>query len=72
MFDKLFLATMPCVDGLLQGCPPYLGIDSTALNKKYKAQLASAIALDGNNWMYSVARAIFETESSDNWTWFMQ
>ncbi|CAA0842511.1 Unknown protein [Striga hermonthica] len=72
MFDKLFLAMRPCVDGFLQGCRPYLGIDSTALNGRYKGQLASATALDGNNWMYPVAWAIFESESSDNWKWFMR
>ncbi|KAL6661634.1 hypothetical protein ACP70R_001018 [Stipagrostis hirtigluma subsp. patula] len=72
MFDKLFLAMKPCVDGFLQGCRPYLGIDATALNGKYKGQLATATALDGNNWMYPVAWAMFESETSESWTWFMR
>uniref|UniRef100_A0A0A9GRG2 SWIM-type domain-containing protein n=1 Tax=Arundo donax TaxID=35708 RepID=A0A0A9GRG2_ARUDO len=72
IFDKLFVAMKPCIDGFQQGCRPYLGIDSTALNGKYKGHLASATALDGNNWMYHVAWAIFESESTENWTWFMR
>jgi hypothetical protein len=72
MFDKVFVAMKPCVDGFIQGCRPYLGIDATTLNGKFKGQLASAIALDGNNWMYPVAWAIFEFETTESWTWFMR
>jgi hypothetical protein len=72
MFDKLFLAMKPCIDGFLQGCRPYLGIDATHLNGRYKGQLATATAIDGNNWMYPVAWALFESETTDNWTWFMR
>lgn len=60
-----------CIDGFHIGCRPYLGIDSTTLDGKYKGHFASAIALDGNNWMYPVAWGIFESESTENWTWFM-
>lgn len=72
MFDKLFLAMKPCVDGFQQGCRPYLGIDSTVLNGWYKGQLASATTLDGNNWMYPVAWGIFDTELTEIWTWFIR
>ncbi|KAK3131503.1 hypothetical protein QOZ80_6AG0507320 [Eleusine coracana subsp. coracana] len=30
-FDKLFLYLRPCMDGFLNACRPYLGIDSTAI-----------------------------------------
>ncbi|KAK3139998.1 hypothetical protein QOZ80_5AG0393880 [Eleusine coracana subsp. coracana] len=71
-FDKLFMALQPCVDGFKNGCRPHLEIDSIALNGMYSGHLACACALDGHNWMYPVAWAIFGYESEDNWTWFIE
>ena len=42
------------------------------LTGKYTGQLASATAVDGHNWLFYVAYAIFETETDNNWLWFMQ
>jgi hypothetical protein len=34
-------------------------------------QLASAIAIDGNHWMFPVAYGVFVgSETADNWIWF--
>lgn len=33
-FSRMFVALKPCVDGFLNGCRPYLGIDSTVLTGK--------------------------------------
>src|SRR6266498_2106120 len=71
-FDRIFVAFKPCIDGFLAGCRPYVGVDSTALNGKYVGQLASATAVDGHNWLYYVAYAIFDSETKENWTWFMR
>lgn len=71
-FSKLFVALKPCIDGFLQGCRPYLGIDSTFLIGKYRGQLAAATAIDGHNWMFPVAYGIFESEAAENWVWFLQ
>lgn len=71
-FHKMFVALKPCIDGFLNGCRPYLGIDSTFLTGRYNGQLASATAIDGHNWMYPVAYGIIDSESAENWTWFMQ
>ncbi|XP_048545609.1 uncharacterized protein LOC125524614 isoform X1 [Triticum urartu] len=38
-FKRVFVALKPCIDGFLAGCRPYIGVDSTALNGKYKGQL---------------------------------
>ena len=35
-------------------------------------QLASATAVDGHNWLYYVAYDVFDSETKDNWIWFMQ
>lgn len=70
-FKRIFVALKPCVDGFLAGCRPYIGVDATKLNGKYTGQLASATAVDGHNWLYHLAYAVFDSETEENWTWFM-
>src|SRR5438132_9549389 len=70
-FHKFFCALKPCVDGFLEGCRPYLSIDSTALNGRWNGHLAAATGVDGNNWMYPVAFGFFDSETEANWFWFM-
>lgn len=71
-FSRMFVALKPCIDGFLQGCRPYLGIDSTVLTAKWKGQLATAVGVDGHNWMFPVAYGVFGSETKDNWEWFMK
>ncbi|XP_062179414.1 uncharacterized protein LOC133884024 [Phragmites australis] len=71
-FKRIFVALQPYVHGFLEGCRPYIGVDSTMLTGKYTGQLASATSVDGYNWLFYVAFAIFDSETEDNWTWFMQ
>jgi hypothetical protein len=35
-FRRFFFALKPCIDGFLNGCRPYLAIDSTFLTEKFK------------------------------------
>ena len=70
-FRRFFFATKPCIDGFLNGCRPYLAIDSTFLTGKFKGQLASASAGDRHNWLYPVCVGVFNSETNDNWIWFM-
>ena len=35
-------------------------------------QLASATSVDGHNWLYYLAYAVFDLETEENWTWFME
>ena len=58
-FKRIFVALKPDVDGFLAGCRPFVGVDATCLNGKYTGQLASAPAVDGHNWLYHLAYAIF-------------
>ncbi|CAO2177369.1 unnamed protein product, partial [Urochloa humidicola] len=62
----------PCIDGFLQGCRPYLAVDSTFLTGKFRGQLCVACAVDGHNWMYPVAVGVIDSETNDNWKWFME
>ncbi|XP_039787028.1 uncharacterized protein LOC120653334 [Panicum virgatum] len=71
-FTRMFVALKTCVDGFLTGCRPFLGVDSTILTGRWRGQLASASTVDGHNWLFPVAYAVFESESSDNWKWFFE
>ena len=59
VFNRLFIAFKPCIDGFLAGCRPYLGVDATFLCGKYTGQLAAAIGVDGHSWMFPVAFGIY-------------
>jgi len=70
-FRRMFFALKPCLDGFLNGCRPYLAVDSTFLTGRFKGQLATASAVDGHNWLYPVCFGVFDSETNDNWIWFM-
>ena len=48
-FTRMFVAFKSCVDGFLNGCRPFLGVDSTHLTRRWRGQLASASAIDGHS-----------------------
>ncbi|WVZ82023.1 hypothetical protein U9M48_029339 [Paspalum notatum var. saurae] len=54
-FHRFFCCFKPSIDGFLNGCRPYLSIDSTALNGRWNGHLPSATGIDGHNWIFSVA-----------------
>lgn len=68
----MFIALKACIDGFLNGCRPYLGVDSTILTGRWRGQLVCAVGIDGHNWMFPVAYGVFGSESLDSWKWFME
>ena len=65
---RFFCALQPYIEGFLEGCRPYLSIDSNALNGRWNGHLAAACGIDGHNWMYPVAFGFIDGETTDNWT----
>jgi hypothetical protein len=64
-FNRLLFALKPCVDGFVRGCRPYLAVDSTFLNGRYRGQLCVACAVDGHNRMYPIAVGVIDSETTE-------
>ncbi|KAL9233448.1 hypothetical protein vseg_008448 [Gypsophila vaccaria] len=70
-FHRLFVSFHASLYGFQQGCRPLLFLDSIALKSKYQGILLAANAADGNDGVFPVAFAVVDTETNDNWRWFL-
>ena len=48
-FKRAFVCFKACRKGFLDGRMPYLAVDATALNGRFRGQLVAACAVDGHN-----------------------
>jgi len=71
-FSRFFCAFRASIDGFLNGCRPYISVDSTALNGMWNGHMPAVLALDGHNWMFALAFGLFESETKENWVWVME
>ena len=55
----------------MRGCRPWFGIDGCHLKGNYGGVLLSAVAVDGNKGMFSIAFSIVEVECLDSWKFFL-
>ena len=55
-----------------QFCLPVIYIDGTFFSGKYKCQILTAIGVDCNNQIVTLAFAFVENENIDSWYWFLE
>ena len=71
IFHRAFFCLGACVRAF-QYSLPVLCIDGTFLTGKYKGHILTAIGVDGNNQVLSVAFAFVENENTGSWYWFLE
>ncbi|GAB2246365.1 hypothetical protein Droror1_Dr00001858 [Drosera rotundifolia] len=70
-FHRLFVSFYALLYGFEQGCRPLLFLDSIAVKSKYQGTLLAATAADGDDAAFPVAFAVVDSETDDNWRWFV-
>lgn len=70
-FHRLFVSFHASLYGFQQGCRPLLFLDSIAVKSKYQGTLLAANGADGNDGVFPVAFAVVDSETDDNWRWFL-
>ncbi|MQL79742.1 hypothetical protein Taro_012190 [Colocasia esculenta] len=72
-FKRYFICFQASVNGFEVGCRPMLFLDRTHI-KQHRVQgvILATSALNGNNELFTVAYSIADSETYDNWVWFLQ
>ncbi|MQM09807.1 hypothetical protein Taro_042687 [Colocasia esculenta] len=72
-FKRFFICFQTSAYGFEVGCRPMLFLDGTHI-KQHRVQwvILAASALNGNNELFTVAYSIADSETYDNWVWFLQ
>ncbi|TXG69669.1 hypothetical protein EZV62_004604 [Acer yangbiense] len=71
-FQRFFLSFEAQKKGIMEGCMPFIGIDGFHLKGPYGGVLLSAIALDANSGLFPLACCIYERETLESWSWFLE
>ncbi|KAL7203677.1 hypothetical protein ACSBR2_016859 [Camellia fascicularis] len=69
-FVRYFISFRACIDGF-NHCRPLHFLDETLLKGRFKRNLLTATAKDGNKGLFPVAFAIVDSENQQNWEWFL-
>nr|XP_025635544.1 uncharacterized protein LOC112729586 [Arachis hypogaea] len=72
LFRRIYICLDACRKGFLAGCRPFINLDVTFLRGYYGGQLLTAVSQDANNHIYPITYAIVDSETKDNWKWFLQ
>ncbi|XP_058214882.1 uncharacterized protein LOC131326208 [Rhododendron vialii] len=69
-FRRLFVAFDACIKGF-NYCRPFLCLDGTFLTGRYKGTVLAAVGKDADNGLFPVAYGVVDSETDDNWLWFL-
>ncbi|MQL82147.1 hypothetical protein Taro_014640 [Colocasia esculenta] len=72
-FKCFFICFQASAYGFEVGCRPMIFLDGTHI-KQHRVQgiILAVSALNGNNELFTVAYSIADSETYDNWVWFLQ
>ncbi|KAG5547953.1 hypothetical protein RHGRI_013591 [Rhododendron griersonianum] len=70
-FKRLFVAFSACIYGF-KHLRPLLFVDGTFLKGNFKGSLLSASAKDGDKGLFPLCIGVADSESNENWLWFMK
>ncbi|WVY93851.1 hypothetical protein V8G54_032939 [Vigna mungo] len=70
-FQRLFISYRASIYGFINACRPLVELDRAHLKGKYLGTLLCAAAVDADDALFPLAIAVVDTESDDNWMWFM-
>ncbi|XP_058194215.1 uncharacterized protein LOC131310955 [Rhododendron vialii] len=70
-FRRIFVAFDACIKGF-NYCRPLLALDGTFLKGRYIGTLFGAIGKDGDQGLFPVAFGIADSETDENWLWFLR
>ncbi|ONK66544.1 uncharacterized protein A4U43_C06F9290 [Asparagus officinalis] len=68
---SLFIAFHASLSGFEHGCRPLLFLDGISLKASKQWKILAANAVDGENSVFPVAFSIVDTETPENWHWFL-
>ncbi|XP_061346136.1 uncharacterized protein LOC133291821 [Gastrolobium bilobum] len=71
IFDRMYIFLDAYKKGFKDGCRPLIGLNGCFLKGYYGGQLLSAVGEDANKQFYVIAYAVVDSETKDNWKWFL-
>ncbi|XP_051146993.1 uncharacterized protein LOC127262384 [Andrographis paniculata] len=69
-FSKYYICLKSLVRGFQSGCQPIIGVDGCHLKGHCQGILLTAIGIDPNNELFSLAYAVVRSETREAWKWF--
>ena len=72
VFQRIYVCFEACKKGFLSACRPLVGLDGCHLRGPLKGILITAVGLDPNDQIFSIAYAVVEIENKTTWKWFIR
>jgi hypothetical protein len=67
----LYYSYDACKRGFLEGCRPFICIDSCHIKTRYKGVLLTAVGIDANDCIFLIEMGVCEVECTSSWEWFL-